>query len=237
MSTLGIIGATEIEIKYIKESMKIVEEVAYAGFLFYIGKYKALNIVLCRAGMGKVNSAGCTQILITKFNAKRIISTGIAGSLNPRVKTCDIVISNKVTYYDVGKSKMKTSFQNEDEFISDEYLKRLAIKAYNKIELKECSYHIGKIITGETFVSDDKLRTSLRLKYHAECVEMEGGAIAHICYINKIPFVLIRGICDNADKYATIVYRQLDMIAAYGSAKFVMSLLEELTHNEVDVPK
>jgi len=237
MGTLGIIGVKEIEIKYIKESMKIVEEVAYAGFLFYIGNYNTLNIVLCCTGMGKVNSAECTQILIAKFNVKRIISTGIAGSLNPEVKICDIVISNKVTYYDVTKSQMKTFFSNEDEFISDEYLKRVAIKAYNRIKLKECGYHIGKIITGETFVSDDKLRADLRTKYNAECVEMEGGAIAHICHTNKIPFILIRGICDNADKNATILYRQLDMIAAYGYAKFLMNLLKELTYNEGDVLK
>ncbi|WP_346936172.1 5'-methylthioadenosine/adenosylhomocysteine nucleosidase [Clostridium sp.] len=237
MSTLGIIGVKEIEIRYIKESMKIVEEVAYSGFLFYIGNYNTLNIVLCCTDMGKVNSAECTQILITKFNVKRIISTGIVGSLNPEVKICDIVISNKVTYYDISKSQMKTLFPNEDEFVSNEYLKRLAIKAYNRIELKECGYHIGRIITGETFVSDDKTRADLRTQYHVECIEMEGGAIAHICHINKIPFILIRGICDNADQYATILYRQLDMIAACGSAKFVIKLLEELTYNERDVLK
>ncbi|GAA0779146.1 hypothetical protein GCM10008908_37220 [Clostridium subterminale] len=132
---------------------------------------------------------------------------------------------------------MKTLFPNEDVFVSNEYLKRLAIKAYNRIELKECGYHIGRIITGETFVSDDKTRADLRTQYHAECIEMEGGAIAHICHTNKIPFILIRGICDNADQYATILYRQLDMIAAYGSAKFVIKLLEELTYNERDVLK
>lgn len=232
MDTIGIIGTTDIEIKYIKESIEIVNKIMYAGFLFYIGNYKNLNIVLCCAGIGKVNSAGCTQILITKFNVKRIISTGIAGSLNPKVKICDIVISNKVTYHDVTKSQMKNYFPYEDEFISDEYLKRMAIKAYNKIELKECTYHIGRIITGEIFVADNKLRNSLRTKYHAECVEMEGGAIAHICYINKIPFILIRGICDNADNYAYIVYKQLDMVAAYNSSKFLVNLLEEANANK-----
>ena len=232
MSTIGIIGTMDIEIKYIKESMEIINKVEYAGFLFYRGNYKNLNIVLCCAGTGKVNSAGCTQILITKFNTKKIISTGIAGSLNPKVKICDIVISNKVTYYDITKLQMKNFLSNQDEFISDEYLKRLAIKAYNKIELKECSYHIGKIITGETFVADSKLRNSLRTKYHAECVEMEGGAIAHICHMNTIPFILIRGICDNADNYASVVYKQLDMIAAYSSSKFLMKLLEEFTYSE-----
>jgi adenosylhomocysteine nucleosidase len=232
MSTIGIIGTMDIEIKYIKESMEIINKVEYEGFLFYRGNYKNLNIVLCCAGMGKVNSEGCTQILITKFNTKRIISTGIAGSLNPKVKICDIVISNKVACYDITKLQMKNFLSNQDEFISDEYLKRLAIKAYNKIELKECSYHIGKIITGETFVADSKLRNSLRTKYHAECVEMEGGAIAHICHVNKIPFILIRGICDNADNYASVVYKQLDMIAAYSSSKFLMKLLEEFTYSE-----
>jgi len=232
MDTIGIIGTTDIEIKYIKESIEIVNQIMYAGFLFYIGNYKNLNIVLCCAGIGKVNSAGCTQILITKFNVKRIISTGIAGSLNPKVKICDIVISNKVTYHDVTKSQMKNFFPHEDEFISDEHLKRMAIKTYNKIELKECTYHIGRIITGEIFVADNRLRNSLRTKYHAECVEMEGGAIAHICYINKIPFILIRGICDNADNYAYIVYKQLDMVAAYNSSKFLMRLLEEISYSK-----
>lgn len=234
MGTIGIIGAMDIEIKYIKENMEIVEEIMYAGFLFHIGNYRNLNIVLCCAGMGKVNSAGCTQILITKFNVKKIFSTGVAGSLNPKVKICDVVISNKVAYHDVAKSQMNNFFPYEDKFTCDEHLKRLAIKAYNKIELKECTYHIGKIVTGEIFVADNKLRNTLRTKYHAECVEMEGGSIAHICYINKIPFILIRGICDNADNYAPMVYKQLDMIAAYNSSKFLVKLLEEISYSEKD---
>jgi len=80
MKTIGIIGAMDVEIELIKNKMTVENEKQYAGFTFYLGKYKCLNIVLTTCGVGKVNASSCTQILIDRFNVTEIINTGIAGS-------------------------------------------------------------------------------------------------------------------------------------------------------------
>ncbi|MEG2289025.1 MAG: 5'-methylthioadenosine/adenosylhomocysteine nucleosidase [Clostridium sp.] len=226
MRTIGIIGAMDVEIELIKSKVNIIEEIIYAGVKFYLGKYKNLSIVICSCGVGKVNAASCTQVLITKFNVTEIINTGIAGSLNTNVQICDVVISDNVTYHDVRKRQMKSLFPFQEEFKSCESLKDMAVKAYDISDLKKHNYHIGRIVTGESFVSDNEVKNVIIEEYNPLCVEMEGGAIGHVAHINNIPFLIIRSISDNADENATESYDNFESIAADNSAKLVMNMLE-----------
>lgn len=155
MKVFGIIGAMDIEIQLIKGNMIITNKKQYAGFTFFEGKYKDLDIVLTSCGVGKVNASSCTQILIDKFNVTEIINTGIAGSLNEKVKLCDIVISDNVTYHDVRQVQMKSCFPFKEFFTANEQLKRIAINAYENCMFENHQYHIGRIVTGEAFISDN----------------------------------------------------------------------------------
>ena len=176
--------------------------------------------------IGKVNASSCTQILIDRFNVTEIINTGIAGSLNKKVKLCDIVISDNVTYHDVRQAQMKNHFPFKEFFTTNEQLRELAIKAYENNVPQNYDYHIGRIVTGDTFVCDDDLKKKIITNYNPYCVEMEGAAIGHVAEINKIPFIIIRSISDNADKEASINYKEFEGIASNNSAMLVLGMLE-----------
>lgn len=228
MNRVGIIGAMSIEVDFIKSKMTFIDEKKYAGFNFYLGKYKNLDIVLTICGIGKVNASSCTQILIDRFNVSKIINTGIAGSLNDDVKLCDIVISDNVTYHDVRQIQMISCYPYKEFFCANKELINLAIRAYQNICPKENNYHIGRIVSGESFISDKNLKQAIIESYNPYCVEMEGAAIGHVAEINDVPFVIIRSISDNADENATISYEEFEKISANISAKLVLKMLELL---------
>ena len=223
---IGIIGATSIEIQFIKDNVFIESKEKYAGFEFYICKYKNINLVLTRCSVGKVNASSCTQILIDKFNIKKLINVGIAGSLNNNVNLGDIVISDNITYHDVSPYQMKNCFPFKKTFSSCDEFKEIALKAYEISDLKDYNCHIGKIITGDIYIDDTDIRNNLINIYSPYCVDMEGAAIAHVCDINDIPFINIKSISDKADDNASIAFKEFEVIASNNSAKLARAMLD-----------
>lgn len=226
MKSIGIIGAMELEIELLKNNMKSEKEQSIAGMNFCTGKIHDKDVVLTCCGVGKVNAAACTQILIDKFNAGSIINTGIAGGLNSNVKVCDLVISENVTYHDVNKRQMKNLFPFMDCFKGDKHLIDIAIKACEMNKSKKWDYHVGRIVSGECFVSDSKLKQRIIEAYSPYCVEMEGAAIGHVAYINGLPFVVIRSISDNADDDADMSYDAFEKISAEISSSVVLDMIK-----------
>ena len=147
------------------------------------------EVIIARSGVGKVNAAACAQTLIHKFNVDSIINTGVAGGLHPDVKVGDVVISTNVTHHDVSKNQMKKLFPFQEEFIASKELIELARKACNS-NSSNIQAHEGRIVSGECFVEDSKLKAKLIDEYAPHCTEMEGAAIGHVAYINDIPFLL-----------------------------------------------
>lgn len=223
---IAIIGAMKVEIELLKSNMNLIRQENISGFDCYIGDINGKKVVLVCCGCGKVNAASCTQMLIDKFNVDYIINTGIAGGLNPDVKVCDIVISRDVTYHDVSKKQMKNLFPFKEYFLGDQKLIDLALKACKSVKDHRLNYHLGRIVTGEYFVSDNNLKQKIIDSYSPYCVEMEGAAIGHVAFINNIPFVVIRAISDNADNEATISYEQFERIAAENSAIIVLNMIK-----------
>jgi len=117
-------------------------------------------------------------------------------------------------------------FPFKEFFTTNEHLIELAIKAYENNAPQNYDYHIGRIVTGDAFVCDDDLKKTIISNYNPYCVEMEGAAIGHVAEINNIPFVIIRSISDNADKDATINYKEFESIASNNSAMLILSMLK-----------
>lgn len=228
MKTVGIIGAMDVEIEMILKEMDSLKKHNYAGFKIYTGNIEGKKVVLSRCGTGKVNAAACTQILIDKLGVDAIVNTGIAGSLSPKIKICDVVISTEVTYHDVRKGQMINLFPNQESFKADIKLINMAIESCSKVlEEENLRCHTGLVVTGEQFVAEKVLKDRIVEEYKPLCVEMEGGAIGHVAYLNSIPFVVIRSISDNADDEATLSYEEFEKTAAHHSARIV---LEMITH-------
>ncbi|MBE7123858.1 5'-methylthioadenosine/adenosylhomocysteine nucleosidase [Bacillus cereus] len=232
MNRIGIVGAMQIEIDLLLEKLHIKEEHTVANMPFYKGEFMGTEIIITRCGVGKVNAAACTQILISKFDVDTIINTGVAGGLHPDVKVGDLVISTNVTHHDVNKNQMKNLFPFQEEFIACEKLRELARKACNSSSLN-INVHEGRIVSGEYFVEDSKLKEQLVTKYTPHCTEMEGAAIGHVAYINDVPFLVMRCISDSADDEAQVSYDDFAKTAANYCSEIIVEMLKHISSKTV----
>ncbi|WP_264446660.1 5'-methylthioadenosine/adenosylhomocysteine nucleosidase [Bacillus cereus] len=232
MNRIGIIGAMQIEIDLLLEKLHIKEEHTIAGMPFYKGNYMDTEIIITRCGVGKVNAAACTQILINNFDVDTIINTGVAGGLHPDVKVGDLVISTNVTHHDVSKNQMKNLFPFQESFIASKELRELAREACNSSSLN-VPVHEGRIVSGECFVEDSKLKEQLVTEYAPHCTEMEGAAIGHVAHINDIPFLVIRSISDSADDEAQVSYDDFAKTAANYCSEIIVEMLKHISSKTV----
>ncbi|MEX0137028.1 5'-methylthioadenosine/adenosylhomocysteine nucleosidase [Bacillus nitratireducens] len=232
MNRIGIIGAMQIEIDLFLEKLHIKEKHTIAGMPFYIGEFMGTEVIITRSGVGKVNAAACTQTLIHKFNVDAIINTGVAGGLHPDVKVGDIVISTNVTHHDVSKTQMKNLFPFQEEFNASKELIELARKACNSSSL-HMEVHKGRIVSGECFVEDSKLKAKLIDEYAPHCTEMEGAAIGHVAYINDIPFLVLRCISDSADDSAHVSFDDFAKTAANYCSEIIVEMLKHISSKTV----
>lgn len=207
---IGIISAMDIEMKTLVHLLKDKKKKVHAGLDYYTGKLDGVDVVICRCGVGKVNAAMHTQILIDKYKPKALIQNGIAGSLVPEVGKLDLVVGSELVYHDMQEFVIKNFDPLEPVYYSDE---KLLAKA-KEVAGDEGGVHIGRIATGDTFVSSTKEKNAIYKKTKALCVEMEGCAVAHTAYLNKVPFVVLRCISDSADDDATESFDELMPVAA-----------------------
>ncbi|MDR5657926.1 5'-methylthioadenosine/adenosylhomocysteine nucleosidase [Serpentinicella sp. ANB-PHB4] len=230
MSRVGIIGAMEEEVNILKDEMKILQHINIASMDFYIGKLEEKEIVLVKCGIGKVNAAICTQILIDKFNVTVIINTGVAGAVHNDLDILDVVISEDVLQHDfdvtgfgykIGEiPRMETSIFNADKSLVAE-----AIEASKKA-LKTEKVLKGRIVSGDVFVSSNELKEKIKNTFNAFSTEMEGAAIGHTCYLNNIPFVIIRSMSDKADGSAHNNFNEFVEKASNNSKNIVKEILK-----------
>lgn len=231
MEKYGIIGAMESEIKELEVVLQNKETVEYAGLVFFCGFFGGKNVVIVKSGIGKVNAALCAQALILKFNVTRIINTGIAGALRSGLRVFDFVISSAAVYHDFDTTafgyKMGQVPGMAEQFPADEALGNLALEAFEKTEFaKEHKAVKGVIASGDQFISDSKQKKTIQANFDPACVEMEGAAIAHACYLNKIPFVIVRCMSDMADESVEQTYSFNEDVCATASACLVSKMLE-----------
>lgn len=225
---LGIIGAMENEVAILKDMMENVDVASVASMDFYHGKLKGKETVIVQSGIGKVNAAICAQILIDKFGVTGIINTGVAGSLRNEINIGDIVISTDAVEHDMnvmplGYERGIIPGMETSVFKADNALIELTKKCCK--ETVDVNVFEGRIVSGDMFVSDKSVKDKLIQKFDGYCTEMEGGAIAHCAYINKVPFVVIRAISDKADNSAQMDYPEFEQMAIENSVKLIASIV------------
>jgi adenosylhomocysteine nucleosidase len=219
--SIGIIGAMDTEIKDLLAQMNDYTIEEYNQQKYYLGKIAGTKVIVARCGIGKVNAAIFTQLMILKFNPEYIINTGVAGSLKDENKIGTVIISEDVTYHDVRVIQMESTFPFVNSFTADTCL----IKKMKYVTRKDGNIKYGTIVSGDAFINEDIKKDEIRLEYNAECVDMEAAAIGHTCYINQIPFIIIRTICDNADESAIINFLENEARFAKISSKLVVDFL------------
>jgi adenosylhomocysteine nucleosidase len=227
---IGIIGAMDEEVeKYLSELTDTIKLKA-SGMIFYSGKFHSKDIVIVKSGVGKVNAAICTQILIDKFGISKIIFTGVAGAINPGYEIMDIIISIDCIQYDMdarglGFEKGRIPFTDLKIFMASEELRRIAIACSQIINEKVIE---GRMLTGDQFLIDINATKLIREEFQGDCVDMESAAIAQVCTLNKIPFLIIRTISDKADHSATVNFSEFCKKSADLSYKLVNEIIKNI---------
>jgi adenosylhomocysteine nucleosidase len=228
---LGIIGAMDEEIENILSFIKIEREEIKAGMKFYFGEHEGNHLVVVRSGIGKVNAAICTQILIDDFNVDKIINVGIAGGTNESIMPGDVVIAEGLVQHD-----MDTTYFGDEigqiprlDVFEIKCDRQLVSKAKEVCNIKNShNSFVGRVVSGDQFVHESSKLKWLSEKFGALACEMEGASIAQVCYLNKVPFVVIRSISDNAILGIHMDYEKFKMEAIENSTNIIIGMLSYL---------
>ncbi|WP_046173900.1 5'-methylthioadenosine/S-adenosylhomocysteine nucleosidase [Domibacillus indicus] len=227
----AIIGAMEEEVTILRNEMENRKVKTIAGSEFTIGRLHGADTVLLRSGIGKVNAAMTTAVLIHEFKPDVIINTGSAGGLSPDLQVGDVVVSTEVRHHDVDVTAFGYEYgqvpQLPAAFQADEKLVDIAYKASEgDSEVKTVK---GLIATGDSFMNDPARVQAIAEKFPGlQAVEMEAAAIAQVAYQFTVPFVIIRALSDIAGKESNISFEQFLPKAGLHSASLVMKIVEQL---------
>lgn len=231
---IGIIGAMEIEVVKLRSLLTDKSEQQKGGFVFYTGKLNGNDIVLLQSGIGKVNAAIGTAIMINNYNPDFVINTGAAGGFPGDLNVGDIVISNELIHHDMDCTvfgyKTGQVPGMPPSFVADKSLVELADKCIHK--LTNLTTKKATILTGDQFMNNPESTRKIKEIFpDAEAVEMEGAAIAQTCYQFKTPFVVIRSISDIAGQENAVEYEEFVETAAINSANMVVEMTKEIGKN------
>ena len=232
MNRLGIIGAMEIEVEALKAQMENVVLTRKASMDFHHGTLNGKDVVVVRSGIGKVNAAICTQILIDDFQVEGVINTGIAGSLKNEINIGDIVVSTDALQHDMdarafGYPRGQIPQMDVFSFVANSHMRETAVKVCRQVN-PDIQVFEGRVISGDQFVADPKVKEDLVHTFAGYCTEMEGAAIAQTAYLNKIPFVVLRAISDKADQSASMDYPTFEKKAAEHCVRLVKEMAGNL---------
>lgn len=228
---IGIIGAMAQEIKTLTAVMENRKEWQCAQLKFYSGRIHGQQVVVVESGIGKVLSSLTASLLIQQYRVDAVINTGSAGGIGPGLAVGDIVLSEKLAYYDVDATGfgyqygqvpggMPLYYQADSDLI--EKFTRAAEKA--ELPLKK-----GLIVTGDSFIDDhQKIQNILAHFPQALCCEMEGASIAQTAAQFEVPFIVIRAMSDTADHTATQSFDEFIDEAGKKSAELVLNFIADL---------
>ncbi len=228
---LGFICALSIEVDGLVDLMENKEETTVAKITYYKGEIYGKEVVCCECGMGKVNAAMSTQLMIDLYHPDAIINSGIAGSLSGEIKIGDLVISDDCVQHDMDGTEMgdplgQVQFNDElrTYFPAD---KAVADKLYEACgAIEGVSLFRGRIASGDVFISSHERRQKLADTFGALACEMEGAAVGTVCYRNGVPFAILRSISDDFNSNEYMDYMKFRLIAAVRSVKAIVEFIK-----------
>ena len=232
MNTIGIIGAMEDEIRQLRDKLEAPEVKRKASMDFYRGTLYGKQVVVVRSGIGKVNAAVCTQILVDDYQVEAVINTGIAGSLRAEINIGDIVLATDTLQHDMDATEFgypKGQIPQMDilAFPAERELTRLAEEVCRRVN-PDIQVFCGRIVSGDQFVADSRVKERITQEFAGYCTEMEGAAIGQTAWLNGIPFLIVRAISDKADDSAHVDYPTFEREAIEHEVRLTENLLKSL---------
>ncbi|WP_370514719.1 5'-methylthioadenosine/S-adenosylhomocysteine nucleosidase [Endozoicomonas sp. OPT23] len=237
---IGIIGAMDQEVALLREQLNCTESLTLGGIEFYKGELDGTPVVLQKCGIGKVNAAIGTTILVDRFKPAAIINTGSAGGFDAALNVGDVVISTEVRHHDVDVTAFGYEYgqvpQLPAAFTPCETLAQQAMSALEQLRAtSESDYQIdrGLIITGDSFMQcADRVAQTRERFPTSKAVEMEAAAIAQVCHQLDVPFLVIRSLSDIAGKESNVSFDQFLETAATHSAEMVLAIVRQITADQ-----
>lgn len=255
-ATTAVLSALDEESALLEKSLSDKQERKIRGVRFVSGKLAGRNVVLVVSGMGKVNAAVVTTLLIDHFNPSEVLFSGIAGCLNPKLGLGDIVIAERTVQHDLLTLERDSVLpmeifspvdgkKNPEYFPADPRLLRIARSAASQVrpaafqrdgQDRPSQIVTGLVVTGDQFIGADTKKKELQDRYHADACEMEGAAVAQVCYQFGVPCLVIRSISDLADDAADKDVEVFLKMAANNAAVFVKEIIAQLARDAVPQP-
>lgn len=227
---IAVLSAMAEELALYEETCRLEGAVEQAGLTLQSARFEGHDLVLVKTGVGKVNAALATQLVIDRMNPEAVICTGTAGALHDGLAVGDLLVGEDCLQHDLrveflGLSPGHIPFTDLREFTSAPSL----VQRAQAIDLPEHTVHTGRVLTGDTFVQNDTTRRTLHDELGGDCVEMEGAAVGQVCTLNEVPFLIVRAISDRADGSSDIDFQTFLHDAAWSSARLVLQLLTEVS--------
>lgn len=227
---IGIIGAMEEEVVILREQMTDRSERELAGAHFVSGKLAGVDVVLLKSGIGKVNAAVGTTLLLELYEPNYVINTGSAGGFNPELAVGDIVVADELRYHDVDATVFGYEFGQVPEmpafYKPDPALVELAVRSGQQLAVRVVS---GLITSSDSFMDDlERVNEVRRLFPSVYAAEMEATAIAQVASMFQVPFVIIRSLSDIAGSDSKTAYDKFLDQASRNSAQLVELMLKEM---------
>lgn len=217
------------EMQEIKNIMEQIEEEKIYNLTFIKGKINNQTAVLVESGVGKVNATRTTQILIDYFKIEAVINIGSAGSANNELEIGDIVIGKKLVQHDFDITAFghpKGFISNVGQYVeSDSELIEKMEQTISKLGNCECNIKIGTIASGDIFCTETKMKDKIKEKFNADAIEMEGAAIAQVCKLDNIPFIIIRSISDKPNGKNEITFNEFLKKASKRCAQIISNFI------------
>ncbi|MFV2046760.1 5'-methylthioadenosine/S-adenosylhomocysteine nucleosidase [Metabacillus litoralis] len=228
---VAIIGAMEEEVTILRDKLDNKEQQVIAGSEFTKGLYKGIEVILLKSGIGKVNAALSTTLLLDRYQPDYVINTGSAGGFHSSLNVGDVVISTEVRHNDVDVTAFGYEYGQVPglpaAYTPDAKLVEIATKKAE--EITDIQVAKGLIVTGDSFLSDPDKVEFIRSKFQdLYAGEMEAAAIAQVCHQFEVPFVVIRALSDIAGKESNISFDQFLNQAAKHSANLVLKIVESI---------
>lgn len=217
----------DIEVEGLKSLLKDVQEEKISGITFVKGELGGKKTVVAKCGIGKVFAAICTQTMIMAFKPDIIINIGVAGGLCEDLSVGDIVIADSVVQHDMDTTPLgePRGYLSEIGLVkipTDEKIYKTLLDATRKIGIKTL---LGTVASGDVFVSDNEKKRFIRENFSAAACEMEGASIGQVCFVNKVPFGVLRAISDGANGDANMDFPTFAKMAAENSIKVIKEFI------------
>jgi adenosylhomocysteine nucleosidase len=225
---VGVFAALKEEIDPLVELLEDVETSRWGRRFVRQGKLGGCEVVALAGGVGKVKAAACTQYLIDRFSIEALLCTGVAGAVNPKLTAGDVVVCQETLQHDFDPGDPKVLKRFRRRWLeADTKLTKLALETARGLGVADrcCT---GKLLTGDQAIVSQEKRQWLWETFGADCVDMESAAVAEVCRLNDVPFVIVRAISDSAEEDGIAQFRENLARSARAAAEVAAGLVKSI---------